>query len=179
MGLISSYFGYHFKETSKLKLVMLIILYIILVYYNFLVHQKPEYFETEWRILGLFRDPTNKGLPSIMLAICLFNIIISIKGQFKCHNIIQAISQCSLGVFMFHFNSFVINCWIDKTRKHFDRCGYDHIFFFCYSVKICIVGVLIDITRQHIFNTLVFKRKCYQIFTQYFDYFLMNKPLRQ
>ena len=179
MGLISSYFGYHFKETSKLKLVMLIILYIILFYYNFLVHQKPEYFETEWKILMLFGDRTIKGLPAIMLALCSFYITISIKGQFKCHSFIQAISQCSLGVFMFHSTSFVCSYWVSIARKHYDRFGHDHIFFFCYSVKICIVGVLIDIARQHIFNTLVFKRNYFQVFTQYFDYFLMNKPLQR
>ena len=174
MGLISSYFAYHYTEVSKFKLI---ILYIILFIYNFLVHQKPEYFITEWRLLKLFGDVHWMRLPAIMFAMTSFYIAISIKGQFKYHSVIQAIAQCSLGVFMFHCTSYIMRYWGVIMRSRMARYGPDYIFVLCYSTKLFIVGVLIETVRQHLFNVLIFKRDYYCVITQYVDYFLMNKPL--
>ena len=176
MGLFSSYFRYHYTEVSKSKLIPL---YLVIYYYNFLVHQKPEYFETEWRLIFPFGDRRIMGLPSIILGLCSFYITISIKGQFKRHHLIQTIAQCSLGVFMYHYYPYGWRYW-GKIAQ--DRCinyGPDYIFLFCYSVKLCIAGLLIEISRQYIFNVLIFKRKYYWLFTQYVDHFLMSKPLRK
>ena len=174
MGFIGSYLSYHYKETPKYKTVAL---FILMFYYNYILHQKPEYFQTQWRLLQLFVKTGIFHLPTIMLAVTGFYLMISVKVQWKYQTFLQRIAQCSLAVYIFHvedpFNHYIKARSIDLNKRH----GTFYIPIIMFSVCIVIASVLVDIVRQHLFNTLIFNRNYYQKFTKYLDHFLMNRPL--
>ena len=174
MGFIGSYFSYHYKERPK---YIIVIIYILLFYYNYLVHQKPEYFRTEWRLLRLFGDNDYMHLPSVVLAIAGFYLTISIKGQRKYQSFIQRIAQCSLAVYILHYE-YPFDIYRLKRAKYYNRRhGPYYIPLIMFCLNIVIAGTFIDIVRQHLFNTFIFKRNYYQIFAKYFDHIFMNQPL--
>ena len=166
MAIIASYIRFYYKGINR---YILIILYIILFYFNYLVHQKPQYFVTEWTILKLFGQTWIMRLPSLMFSIPSFLIALSFNIQWKYHFIVQYLSESSMPIFMFHYAVNNRNYWEKAVKPCFHDLNTHWIGVGALTFKIYIVGALIEFVRLHIFNTLVFKRYYYQRFCVQFN----------
>ena len=171
MSFIASYIKYHYKNIGSLKLI---ILYILLFVYNYLIHQKPQYFQTNWQILKLFGQTWILRLPSLLFSIPLFFISLEIKKQEKMFYIAKIISECSIGIYMLHNSKFHLIYWIQITRRYFMNHDTYWINALNLTIKTLILGTIIEKTRQHIFNCLLFKRCYYQKFSDILNKYLMG-----
>ena len=174
MGLFGSFFRFHYKGSNKLVIVY-IVLYIGLYYYNFQVHQHPEYFETDWRLLKLFSQTWIMRLPSIMFAFPLFLISLSWTKKWKYDYIVQFAAECSFPIYMFHCYPTNYGFWFDPLKANFKQENTVELLWL--TMKIYISGFLVETIRYHLFNSLIFKRKYYQNFTSYFNYIFMETKL--
>ena len=173
LGMCGSFFRFHYKGSNKL-VIFYIALYIALYYYNFQVHQHPEYFKTEWKLLELFSQTWIMNLPSIMFAFPLFLISLSFTKQWKYHYLVQFAAECSLPIYMFHCYPEHYGVWLDPLKEKFKQENTIELLW--WTMKIYISGFLVETTRHHLFNALIFKRFYYKVFTSYFNHIFMETP---
>ena len=110
LSFIASYIRFHYKSIALYKLI---ILYFILFVYNVIVHQKPEYFDSEWRLIKLLGKTWITHFPSVIFSIPLFLISLKLTKYWRFHFFIQTFAECSMGIYMFHCSYFHINSYIE------------------------------------------------------------------
>ena len=172
MAFIASFMRFHYYKISNIKLV---IIYIVLFYYNFFVHQNPSFFKGGSRLLRLFGQTWILRFPSLIFSIPLFLISISYTKKWIHHDIIQTIAECSISVFMFHTSPYHIQYWVSITKPLFSNMETLWIQTLSLTFKTFCAGIIIEKTRQHIFNCLIFKRHYYQVLTKYINKIFMGE----
>ena len=171
MALIASYVKFYYKGVS---IYILFLWYFAVFFYNFLLHHNPGNFDFNWKILLLFRHATIMRFPSLLLSIPLFMIALSFNKQWKYHYIIRFLSESSISIYMFHYGESLRKYWEMAIKPSFDHLDTHWKGVISLTLKIYTGSALVECAREHIFNTLVFKRKYYIRFANSFNGFFMN-----
>ena len=174
MSFIGSYIRFHYINISNKKLVLI---YILLFYYNFYVHQNPQFFQSGWKIIQILGKTWILNFPSILFSIPLFLLSLSFNKQFKYHYIIKALAECSMGVFSFHYSRDHKYYWTPIVHNFFINLDLHWIFVWKYVFKIYFCSILVELSRQKIFNCLIFNRKYYRQLSSYINHILMDTKL--
>ena len=174
MSFIGSYVRFHYKNISNFKLILL---YILLFCYNFYIHQNPQFFENKWKIIQIVGQTWILHFPSAMFSLPLFLLALSFNKHCRYHYIIQALAECSMGVFSFHYSIFHLGYWLPNTNQFFINIEKHWIYVWKNVIKIYVCSIIVEITRQHIFNCLFFKRNYYHFYSELFNNYIMGKDI--
>ena len=132
------------------------------------------YFDSEWRLIKLFGQTWIMHLPSLLFSIPLFLIALSFNKQWKYHYIVQFLSESSISIFMFHYADYNRIKWERIIKPYFHNLDTHWKAAISLTFKLYVASALVEFVRLHIFNTLIYKRKYFHDFANFFNYFFMG-----